>query len=252
MINESEVKVKSLQKALEILNCFTRKSSWGVTEISELLDLNKSNVHNILSTFKAMNYLDQDPESGKYKLGLSVYSLCCSLGESLSIGSIAAPYLQELADFAKERVYLAIPHEDEIIYVNSAYPKADIGLMRAIIGEHAKMHCTGLGKAMLAFLPAEQQQTYLSKPLQPYTEYTITDKDRLLAELEEIRRQGYAVDNMEHEFGIKCVAMPILGRNRQVAAAVSISGPSLRFDEEKIEVLVRELRNKVKELESII
>ena len=179
-------------------------------------------------------------------------SLCYSLGESLSIGSIAAPYLQELADFAKERVYLAIPHEDEIIYVNSAYPKADIGLMRAIIGEHAKMHCTGLGKAMLAFLPAEQQQTYLSKPLQPYTEYTITDKDRLLAELEEIRRQGYAVDNMEHEFGIKCVAMPILGRNRQVAAAVSISGPSLRFDEEKIEVLVRELRNKVKELESII
>ena len=252
MINESEVKVKSLQKALEILNCFTRKSSWGVTEISELLDLNKSNVHNILSTFKALNYLDQDPESGKYKLGLSVYSLCYSLGESLSIGSIAAPYLQELADFAKERVYLAIPHEDEIIYVNSAYPKADIGLMRAIIGEHAKMHCTGLGKAMLAFLPAEQQQTYLSKPLQPYTEYTITDKDRLLAELEEIRRQGYAVDNMEHEFGIKCVAMPILGRNRQVAAAVSISGPSLRFDEEKIEVLVRELRNKVKELERII
>ena len=252
MINESEVKVKSLQKALEILNCFTRKSSWGVTEISELLDLNKSNVHNILTTFKAMNYLDQDPESGKYKLGLSVYSLCYSLGESLSIGSIAAPYLQELADFAKERVYLAIPHEDEIIYVNSAYPKADIGLMRAIIGEHAKMHCTGLGKAMLAFLPAEQQQTYLSKPLQPYTEYTITDKDRLLAELEEIRRQGYAVDNMEHEFGIKCVAMPILGRNRQVAAAVSISGPSLRFDEEKIEVLVRELRNKVKELERII
>ena len=252
MINESEVKVKSLQKALEILNCFTRKSSWGVTEISELLDLNKSNVHNILSTFKAMNYLDQDPESGKYKLGLSVYSLCYSLGESLSIGSMAAPYLQELADIAKERVYLAIPHEDEIIYVNSAYPKGDIGLMRAIIGEHAKMHCTGLGKAMLAFLPAEQQQAYASNPLQPYTEYTITDKDRLLSELEEIRRQGYAVDNMEHEFGIKCVAMPILGRNRQVAAAVSISGPSLRFDAEKIEVLVREMRNKVRELESII
>lgn len=252
MINEAEVKVKSLQKALEILNCFTRKSSWGVTEISELLDLNKSNVHNILSTFKAMNYLDQDPESGKYKLGLSVYSLCYSLGESLSIGSIAAPYLQELADFAKERVYLAIPHEDEIIYVNSAYPKADIGLMRTIIGEHAKMHCTGLGKAMLAFLPPEQQQAYMANPLQSYTEYTITDKGQLLAELEKVRRQGYAVDNMEHEFGIKCVAVPILSRNHQVVAAVSISGPSLRFDEGKIEVLAQELSRKVKELESII
>ena len=107
MVNEAEVKVKSLQKALEILNCFTKKSSWGVTEISEQLDLNKSNVHNILTTFKAMGYLDQDDESGRYKLGLSVYSLCYSLGQNLSIGSVAAPYLQELADMAGERVYLA-------------------------------------------------------------------------------------------------------------------------------------------------
>ena len=82
MVNEAEVKVKSLQKALEILNCFTKKSSWGVTEISEQLDLNKSNVHNILTTFKAMGYLDQDDESGRYKLGLSVYSLCYSLGQA--------------------------------------------------------------------------------------------------------------------------------------------------------------------------
>lgn len=139
MVNEAEIKVKSLQKALEILNCFTKKSSWGVTEISEQLDLNKSNVHNILSTFKAMGYLDQDDESGRYKLGLSVYSLCYSLGQNLSIGSVAAPYLQELADMAGERVYLAIPHEQEIIYVTSAYPKTSIDLMRPIMGEHAQM-----------------------------------------------------------------------------------------------------------------
>ena len=137
MVNEAEVKVKSLQKALEILNCFTKKSSWGVTEISEQLDLNKSNVHNILTTFKAMGYLDQDDESGRYKLGLSVYSLCYSLGQNLSIGSVAAPYLQELADMAGERVYLAIPHEQEILYVTSAYPKTSIDLMRPIMGEHA-------------------------------------------------------------------------------------------------------------------
>lgn len=252
MVNEGEAKVKSLQKALEILNCFTRKSSWGVTEISEQLDLNKSNVHNILSTFKAMGYLDQDEESGKYKLGLSVYSLCYSLGERLTIGSIAGPYLQELADFAGERVYLAIPHEDEIIYVASAYPKAAINLMRTIMGEHAEMYCTGLGKALMAFLPQEKQEAYASKELKAYTDYTITDKDTLLEELREIRRQGYAVDNMEHEFGIKCVAVPIFGRNGQVVAGVSISGPSLRFDEERIQMLTRELKSKIRELENIM
>ena len=252
MVNEAEVKVKSLQKALEILNCFTKKSSWGVTEISEHLDLNKSNVHNILTTFKAMGYLDQDDESGRYKLGLSVYSLCYSLGQNLSIGSVAAPYLQELADMAGERVYLAIPHEQEIIYVTSAYPKTSIDLMRPIMGEHAQMHCTGLGKAMLAYLPEEKQRAYAARKLEAYTDYTITDGDALLKELREIRQRGYAIDNMEHEFGVKCVAVPVLGRNGQVVAGVSISGPSLRFYDERIQSLAKELQNKIRELQNIL
>ena len=222
MVNEAEVKVKSLQKALEILNCFTKKSSWGVTEISEQLDLNKSNVHNILTTFKAMGYLDQDDESGRYKLGLSVYSLCYSLGQNLSIGSVAAPYLQELADMAGERVYLA------------------------------QMHCTGLGKAMLAYLPDEKQRAYAARKLEAYTDYTITDGDALLKELREIRQRGYAIDNMEHEFGVKCVAVPVLGRNGQVVAGVSISGPSLRFYDERIQSLAKELQNKIRELQNIL
>ena len=252
MVNEAEVKVKSLQKALEILNCCTKKSSWGVTEISEQLDLNKSNVHNILTTFKAMGYLDQDDESGRYKLGLSVYSLCYSLGQNLSIGSVAAPYLQELADMAGERVYLAIPHEQEIIYVTSAYPKTSIDLMRPIMGEHAQMHCTGLGKAMLAYLPEEKQRAYAARKLEAYTDYTITDGDALLKELREIRQRGYAIDNMEHEFGVKCVAVPVLGRNGQVVAGVSISGPSLRFYDERIQSLAKELQNKIRELQNIL
>lgn len=252
MVNEAEVKVKSLQKALEILNCFTKKNSWGVTEISEQLDLNKSNVHNILSTFKAMGYLDQDDESGRYKLGLSVYSLCYSLGQNLSIGSVAAPYLQELADMAGERVYLAIPHEQEILYVTSAYPKTSIDLMRPIMGEHAQMHCTGLGKAMLAYLPEEKQRAYAARKLEAYTDYTITDGDALMKELRETRQRGYAIDNMEHEFGVKCVAVPVLGRNGQVVAGVSITGPSLRFYDERIQSLAKELQNKIRELQNIL
>lgn len=223
-----------------------------MTEISEQLDLNKSNVHNILTTFKAMGYLDQDDESGRYKLGLSVYSLCYSLGQNLSIGSVAAPYLQELADMAGERVYLAIPHEQEIIYVTSAYPKTSIDLMRPIMGEHAQMHCTGLGKAMLAYLPEEKQRAYAARKLEAYTDYTITDGDALLKELREIRQRGYAIDNMEHEFGVKCVAVPVLGRNGQVVAGVSISGPSLRFYDERIQSLAKELQNKIRELQNIL
>lgn len=199
-----------------------------------------------------MGYLDQDDESGRYKLGLSVYSLCYSLGQNLSIGSVAAPYLQELADMAGERVYLAIPHEQEILYVTSAYPKTSIDLMRPIMGEHAQMHCTGLGKAMLAYLPEEKQRAYAARKLEAYTDYTITDGDALMKELREIRQRGYAIDNMEHEFGVKCVAVPVLGRNGQVVAGVSITGPSLRFYDERIQSLAKELQNKIRELQNIL
>ena len=120
------------------------------------------------------------------------------------------------------------------------------------MGEHAQMHCTGLGKAMLAYLPEEKQRAYAARKLEPYTDYTITDGDALMKELRETRQRGYAIDNMEHEFGVKCVAVPVLGRNGQVVAGVSITGPSLRFYDERIQSLAKELQNKIRELQNIL
>ena len=92
-MEEGEIKVKSLQKALVILNCFVKKPRLGVTEISEMLDLNKSNVHNILTTFQAMSYLEQDAESGKYQLGLGILELCQSVGDRFNIRKVMMPYM---------------------------------------------------------------------------------------------------------------------------------------------------------------
>lgn len=247
---EGEVKVKSLQKAIEILNCFTKKESWGVTELSDYLNLNKSNVHSILSTFRAMEYLEQDAETGKYQLGMAVYRLSHALKDNLIIVNIALPYMQELADFSGERVYLAIPHKDEAVYVSCTYPQEAVYLMRTIMGETAKMYCTGIGKAMMAFLPEEDLRFCLSQKMEAFTECTITDPEKLKAELGRIRSQGYAIDNMEHEYGIKCVAVPILNKQGGVEGAISISGPSLRFDEERIEELAEALEKKVKKIQN--
>ena len=249
MGTQSEVKVKSLQKALEILNCFIGKPSLGITEIASMLDLNKSNVHSILSTFKAMDYLEQDPESGRYHLGIGVFSLCRALGDRFSITQVAKPYLQELSNMTNERVYLAIPNEDHVIYLDAMYPTESANLMRTIMGEQAKMYCTGLGKAMLAFLPKEQREEYAGRQLEPFTENTITDKDVLLRELDITRARGYAIDDMEHEFGVRCVAMPILNRQGTVEAAVSISGPSPRFSDERIPELAEMLQKTIRRIE---
>ena len=96
----TEVKIKSLQKALQVLECFVEKQPLGVTEISEKMGLYKSNVHNILSTFKAMDYLEQDPDTGKFRLGTAVFALSRALRENLDISRIVVPFMRRIAEEA--------------------------------------------------------------------------------------------------------------------------------------------------------
>lgn len=236
-MENADAKNKSLHKALLILNCFTEKQELGVTEISDKLGLYKSNVFNILDTFKKMDYVEQNEETGKYRLGIGVLRLSRALGDSFSITKIALPYMQQIANETNERVYLGIPREDEVLYLDATYPSNDIRLMRSLLGETAKMYCTGIGKAMMAFLPERVVEEYLDKPLERYTEMTITDPKELRKELAVTRARGYAVDNMEHEFGVKCVGLPIFDRAGNIYAAMSVSGPSLRFSNERIKEL---------------
>lgn len=242
MQNEAEIKVKSLQKAIEVLNCFTKKNKLGVTEISEQLGLNKSNVHSILTTFRALDYLEQDEETGKYSLGLGLYTLNQALGDRFTVKNAAVPFMQELSNITGERVYLAIPHKDEVVYLSSAYPRDAFNMMRMIGGERAKMYCTGIGKAMLAYLPEMEREEYINMELLAFTENTITDANKLREELCLVRKRGYAIDDMEHEFGVKCVAAPIFNKQGKVEAAVSISGPSLRFGQENMDNFINQIK----------
>ena len=249
MAKEYDYKVKSLQKAIEVLNCFTEKPTWSVTELSKRLDLYKSNVFNILQTYKMMHYLEQNSESDRYHLGHGIFALSRSLGDTFSITRIAIPYMQALANETNERIYLAIPDEDEIIYLESMYPVQSIKLMRNILGERARMYCTAIGKAILAYLPENKINDFASRDFVQYTENTITNTEDLIAELSRIRLQGYSVDNMEHEFGIRCVAVPIFDRYSKVCAAISVSGSSLEIDDDRIEKLALLVKKQIIEIE---
>ncbi|PYG87963.1 IclR family transcriptional regulator [Ruminiclostridium sufflavum DSM 19573] len=229
MNENQEVKIKSLQKAIEVLNCFVKKPKLGVTEISETLGLYKSNVHNILDTYRQMGYVEQDEETGKYSLGIGIFDLSRALGDTFAISKIAQPYMQELANITNENVYLAVPHRGEVLYLEATYPAQATHLMRTLFGERAAMYCTGIGKAMLANMPERFILDYLVQDFVRFTENTIIDKRVLREELQVTRVRGYAIDNMEHEFGVKCVALPIFDSQRQVVAAMSVSGASLKF-----------------------
>lgn len=247
--NTNEIKVKSLGKALEILSYFAEKQPLGVTEISEHFDLYKSNVHNILMTLKAMDYLEQDAETGKFKLGMEISILNRALRENMDISRIAVPIMQKIADEAGEVVYLTIPRGDEIVYLEAVYPTEQKLSGRFVSGERYKMYCTSAGKAILAQMSEEQREECIEGPLEALTEYTITDREKLREELRLTKERGYGIDNMELMFGIRCVGIVVRNHLGEVEGGLSISGPSLRVSDERIPVFVDILNRYVVDIE---
>ena len=253
MKEEKDIKVKSLQKALEILNCFIDRQPLGVTEISEQLGLYKSNVHNILTTFKSMGYLEQDTETGRYRLGTAIFSLSRALRENMTISKIVLPYMQQIVKDINETVYLSIPKDDELIYLEAVYPVGQFYSGGApVTGERAKLYCTGMGKAILAQMPDVEIERILKGKLEAYTKYTITDKKELWKEIEAARKNGYAVDNMELILGVKCVGVAIMNPKGKAECGISVSAPSLRMEPERIEEIAKVLKRYAYDIEKMM
>lgn len=240
---EEEVKVKSLQKALSVLECFTVKTpELGITELSEKLGLYKSNVHNLISTFEKCGYVEKNPVNNKYRLSFKILELAYVINSNLGLHGIIHPYMSSLSAEVNEVVYFALPKGGMIIYLEGAYPSSSYAA-RSMIGETAEMYCTSLGKAILAFLPPNEASIAINEQsMTVFTPNTIASHDALINELEVVRNRGYSIDNMEHEFGIKCVGVPVFRRNGTLLGAMSISGPSPRFDDQVIEAYASKLR----------
>ena len=241
-MQESEVKIKSLQKALLVLECFTVETpELGITEISEKLDLYKSNVHNIISTFERCGYIAQNPQTGKYRLDLKILERAFVINSSLGLHGIVHPFMTALSEEVGESVYFALPKDEKIIYLEGAYPTSTF-MARSMVGEKAEMYCTALGKSILSNLPEREYEWALAhQSMKPFTGNTITERDALIHELIIVRKRGYSIDNMEHEHGIRCVSVPVFRRNRTLLGAISISGPSPRIEDELIPKLVEKL-----------
>lgn len=227
--------VKSLARAMRVLECFSvQNPELGITEIAKMLGMQKSTIHNIVRTFEKDGYIVQNPRTYKYYLGYKILHLGYIVNHHMGLRDIFLPYMRQIAEDAHEVCYFGILNNGEVLYIEAVYPSSQ-QQTRNILGERAPLHCTGLGKAMLAYLPQEEIEQVIGGEMKAYTSYTLCEPTVLRDHLEEIRLRGYSVDNMEHEFGVKCVAVPVFGANGQVMAAVSVSGPSPRFDQDTVE-----------------
>jgi DNA-binding IclR family transcriptional regulator len=243
---ETRLKIKSLAKALKILECFKNSPEMGISEISKKMGLYKSNVYDILVTFEALGYVGRN-KNGKYHLGFKILELSHVITGYMGFRRNTYPRMLKIAEETGETVYLGIPDGTDVLYLDAAYPSSVLNT-RSILGERIPMYCTGIGKAILANLGKDIRDLVFTQPKTKFTENTILDKQQLHDSLTEILTRGYAVDNMEHERGIKCVGAAIINDLDEAAAGISISGPSLRFDEVSIPRFAKLLKEEVQEL----
>jgi DNA-binding IclR family transcriptional regulator len=245
-------KVKSLYKAIKLLDYFDNNHpERGVSELSELSGLLKSSIYNILSTYETCGILEKNPQTSQYRLGLKILALSNVISRDDVITEIIRPYMEELSEGIGETVFFATPYGNSIIYREATFPNHSMSIW-AIKGVVAPMYCTALGKAILSCMDDECTERILSDTMKPFTPYTITDKQTFREEIKKIREQDYSVDNMEHEYGIKCVSVPIKNGNDHLIGAISISGPSLRFSDDKILEYAQLLKDRARRIQARI
>ncbi len=231
--------VQSVDKALGLLEALSEfPRGVGITELAARLGLYKSTAHRLLGTMMKRGYVEQNSETGKYKLGFTVADLGMRLLSSIDMRREALPFLHELVDKTGELAHLALLDGRDVVYIEKVDSEGTIR-MHSRVGMRVYAHATGLGKAMLAALPEAESRAYVQRyGLSRLTDYTITDAEHLYKELQKIRLVGCAIAKEENEVGICCVASAIRDSRGQVAAACSVSGPCSRMDSAKIQTVV--------------
>ncbi len=240
--------IKAVAKAIEIMNTFSpSEPRLTLAEIARRRGLPKSTAHNLLSTLIAYGLVEK-LEKDYYALGTSIISLTQSVRANVELRDRAAPLLRQLADACRESVYLAILDQDQSLYIYAIESPGRL-LARSVVGDRVPLHCTALGKAMLAALSdSEIEQVIATVGLPRYTPATITDPEALWAEVQKTRARGYSTDTAEHEENTYCIGAPILNERGRVIAACSISGPDPEIAGSKLSMWSQLVKNTAHEI----
>jgi DNA-binding IclR family transcriptional regulator len=226
--------VNMVQKAFSIINVLSEGTDLSLTEITQRLKLPKSTVHSLLETLKLEKVLEKDTNNGKFHLGVKLVELGNRAQLELDICKIALPFLRGLNVEFDETIHLTVLDNDEVLYVGCIESSRRLRTY-SVLGVRAPLYCTAVGKAILAFLPEKEISRIIhDKPLEKITANTLVDEDLLLKDLAQIRKRGYAIDDMEHEEHLRCVGAPVWNAQGNVFAALSISGPAVRNTRERI------------------
>jgi DNA-binding IclR family transcriptional regulator len=221
--------ITALQRGLRLLHLFS-ESPRGLTakQVAALSRLPVSTVHRFLANLVTAGFLNRDGE-GTHHLGIACFSIGQAAVGQLDIRRLSLPYLRELNQQTRETIHLTVRHGLSAVYVEKLDSPEPVRI-HSRIGAAVPLHCTAVGKVMLAYMPPEEQDRIISQiDLKRMTPNSVGNVQELKTELYRVRKNGYACDLEEHELHIRCVAAPIWDHTGSVQSSVSITAPTLRM-----------------------
>jgi IclR family transcriptional regulator, KDG regulon repressor len=228
-------RIQVIDRAAQILDCFGfDHQELSVSEIGAKTALHRSTAHRILMALEYNDLIQQNPDNGKYRLGIKLFRLGHQAVSHLDLREICRPFLTRIMNETKETVHLAVLDENQVLYLDKVEGPHALR-MPSRVGRQIPTYCTSLGKAMLSCLDEQEVKGILGKqPFTAYTANTVRNVEQLLADVRAVHKRGYAVDNEEIEIGLRCVGAPIRDHTGAMVGAISAAAPSARLAEKKI------------------
>lgn len=229
-MKQKEGRTNAIEKALLILLAFKdEQNTWGVRDLSAHLGFSPATVLRILQTLKAHDFITQDHQSKKYRLGNVYFGFFQTLLNANPVTQAVFPFLEKLRDRTRETVHFNVIQGDERVCVNSLDSQQNLkGSMP--VGDRSPLHAGASPKCLLAFSPPAVIETYLNQAaLTPITENTIVNKNQLRLEISEIKALGYAVSLGERSPGLGSLSAPVLNYKGDLLGCISLAIPEIRF-----------------------
>ena len=245
--------IQSVNRALDILELFPGGSeTLGITEIAEHLGVSKSTAHGLVTTLVKRDFLQQEPTTHRYRLGIKIIHLGLFLVQHSQLGQAIHPWANMLCEQFQEVVHVALLAGDAALVIQRCEPKTPY-LLFPQTGSSLPIHSTAVGKVLLAFSPQEtQEQIFKTTPLIRKTQNTIINPALIRKELRKIVLQGYAMDREESLMGVLCVGAPIWDRSAMVVAAISLSGSKIRMEDKGVGEIIESVRGTAMKISSVM
>ena len=231
-------RLSSVANSIRLLTSFSgAEDELGITTLATRLRLAKSTVHRLAATLTGSGFLEQNGDTGKYRLGMALFELGALVRRRMDVANEGRPKLRELLEKTGETVQMGVVDHLSVLYVYEMESPRAIR-MAAAVGGRAPLHCTAVGKALLAYQPQEFVDRVLEAGLTAYTGKTLVKREAVLAMLSEVRSREHAVDDEESESGLRAIAAPIRNYNGAVIAAVAVAAPVQRMNKRALQTCV--------------